>query len=232
MRNWTDFQNERFSTIGSSVASRSLRSSRVRDALALVGSQQHVLDIGCNDGAIAAELTRLGNHVLGADLPSVVRVAQSNFPTLSYLALDASKPFPIADACLDAILATELIEHLVDDVFFLGECARVLRCGGRLVLSTPNLAYVRDRVYLLFGKYIEDPAHVRFYTFASMRNKVERVGLRVIAERGAPYDRADTSVNIVLRLRYGKQNALWYALEHLLPKTFRHTIVMCAEKPR
>jgi hypothetical protein len=77
---------------------------------------------------------------------------------------------------------------------------------------------------------LESPAHVRFYTFASLKVKMKRVGLRVTAERGAPYDRADIFANIVLRLRYGKQGALWYTLERLLPKTFRNTIVMCAEK--
>jgi len=230
MKDWTHFQDKRFATIGSSVASRSVRTSRVREVLALVGSQGHVLDIGCNNGAIAAELARRGNHVFGADLPSVVVIARTNFPDLGCLALDASRPFPIADACLDAILSTELIEHLADDMRFLEECARVLRCGGRLVLSTPNLAYVRNRAYLLFGKYVEDPAHVRFYTFPSLKAKMARVGFGVIAERCAPYDRADTFANIVFRLRYGKQNALWYALERFLPKAFRNTIVICAEK--
>jgi hypothetical protein len=59
---------------------------------------------------------------------------------------------PRPAASYDAVLATEILEHLWNPAFFLGELLRVLRPGGSLVLSTPNLVDVRNRLRMLAGR--------------------------------------------------------------------------------
>ncbi|NEE21973.1 class I SAM-dependent methyltransferase, partial [Streptomyces sp. SID7499] len=58
---------------------------------------------------------------------------------------------PLADGCADAVLFSEILEHLVDPDQALDELRRVLRPGGHLMLSTPNLAAWYNRALLLAG---------------------------------------------------------------------------------
>jgi len=60
------------------------------------------------------------------------------------LYLDVRKPFPFEPAMFDFVYSEHMIEHLTraQTRFMLGECARVLRPGGRLRLATPNLVFL------------------------------------------------------------------------------------------
>ena len=64
-----------------------------------------------------------------------------------------ARGLPISNACLDAVFAGEIIEHLVDTDSFIAEIARVLRPGGHTVITTPNLASFENRLRLLAGIY-------------------------------------------------------------------------------
>src|SRR5947208_956014 len=65
-------------------------------------------------------------------------------------------PYPLPDASFDAVVMTEVFEHLRDyPVRSLVETRRILRPGGRLYFTTPNAAYVAKRFKFLFG---ENPA--------------------------------------------------------------------------
>jgi len=80
----------------------------------------------------------------------------------------------------------EVIEHVVDTDHVLGEIARVLRPGGVLVITTPNLASLENRVRLLLGRYpmwmdiqIVGTGHVRYYTPRMLRAHLQQHGFRV-----------------------------------------------------
>jgi SAM-dependent methyltransferase len=63
-----------------------------------------------------------------------------------------AEPLPYPDASFDLVTCTEVIEHLEDFRAALREMARVLRPGGVLIVSTPNVLNLRSRLrYLLFG---------------------------------------------------------------------------------
>lgn len=67
--------------------------------------------------------------------------------------MTARLPYP--DDHADVVLAGEIVEHVVDTEGFLREIARVLRPGGALVLSTPNILWWKHRVRMLAGRYPE-----------------------------------------------------------------------------
>jgi SAM-dependent methyltransferase len=88
--------------------------------------------------------------------------------------------FPYGDASFDALLFCEIIEHLhTDPMKVMKEIKRVLKPGGVLVLTTPNVAKLQNRLRLLAGKNINDRysgygpygRHNREYT----RNEVSRL---------------------------------------------------------
>ena len=77
----------------------------------------------------------------------LLRERKASFGDVRWVVAGA-RPLPFADQCFDVVFAGELIEHLPDPVEGLDEFRRVLRPGGRLILTTPNrlrLANVADR---------------------------------------------------------------------------------------
>ncbi len=113
-----------------------------------------ILEIGCGRGGFSAWLGRLpGVSVVAADFArSAARKARDHtrrnaLPVAVALADIQALPHP--DGCFDAVVSCETVEHVPDPCAALRELARVLRPGGRLVLTTPNYLGVMGlyRVY-------------------------------------------------------------------------------------
>ncbi|CAM5618114.1 SAM-dependent methyltransferase OS=Streptomyces griseomycini OX=66895 GN=FHS37_000655 PE=4 SV=1 [Streptomyces griseomycini] len=110
---------------------------------------------------------------------------------------------PFASASADAVLFSEVVEHLVDPDAALDEIRRVLRPGGHLMLSTPNLAAWYNRVLLAAGVQPvfsevslrgihgrpgrEVVGHLRLYTARALREFVAASGFTVVRLEGAPF---------------------------------------------
>ena len=118
----SEFYNEFESTTGPSL---SFRMSRV---IELAGRFEihSMLDIGCGDG-IFTDAFALACHcheIVGIDTSRrLVQHANSRFPTI---VSDFSAPLPLKDASFDAVLCSEVIEHLIDPDLLLSEISRVL----------------------------------------------------------------------------------------------------------
>jgi SAM-dependent methyltransferase len=98
-----------------------------------------VLEAGCGEGYGAAQLSAAGAAtVLGLDLDE----ATLRHAVATYTGVGAARAnlvaLPVADRSVDVVVCSQTLEHLWEQERFLGECARVLRHGGRLLLSTPN----------------------------------------------------------------------------------------------
>ncbi len=99
-----------------------------------------MLDLGCGEGLFAGELLRAGAEVLAADVAEEpLRRAQARNPGLRTLLIDGEGEWDLADASFDVVWAGEVIEHVADTSRWLSELRRVLRPGGLLLLSTPQL---------------------------------------------------------------------------------------------
>ena len=107
------------------------------DVLDLPGAT--VLEAGVGEGYGAALIAAAGARlVLGVDLDE---------STVAHLASTYAGVFPVRanlialparTGCVDVVVSAQTVEHLWDQTGFVAECARVLRPGGRLVLTTPN----------------------------------------------------------------------------------------------
>lgn len=165
-----------------------LREARVRKLLRLLEGETPgaLLDVGCAGGELAALFAARGWRVHGAEgEPALVEAARARGVDARAVDLDRA-PLPWPAGAFDAVVAAEVIEHVVDTDHLLAEMARVLRPGGALVITTPNLASLENRLRLLLGRYpmwmdigVKGTGHLRYYTPRMLRHHLAQHGLRV-----------------------------------------------------
>jgi SAM-dependent methyltransferase len=122
-------------------------------ALSETTGQALIVDIGCGDGMSTAEAVRVnpGHHVVALDW-SAEGLSQARGHGLTVLQASVEPHgLPLRSRVADVVIMSELIEHLVDTDFALDEAFRVLKPGGSLLLSTPNLAAWYNRALLVLG---------------------------------------------------------------------------------
>ncbi|EHB59388.1 Methyltransferase type 11 [Mycolicibacterium rhodesiae JS60] len=97
-----------------------------------------VLEAGCGEGYGADLIASVANRVVAVDYDeATVAHVQARYPRVSMLAGNLAA-LPLPDASVDVVVNFQVIEHLWDQPQFVAECARVLRPGGLLLMSTPN----------------------------------------------------------------------------------------------
>lgn len=134
-----------------------------------------VLDAPCGAGGLSLALGRAGFEVTALDLEPT-----AGPPRLERLVLaDLNGRLPFVDARFDVVVSTEGLEHLEHAFGFLREARRVLRPGGRLLLTTPNTLSLRSRVrFFGSGFYHTDPRPLD----ESRRHPLHHIGLRTYPE--------------------------------------------------
>jgi len=174
--------------------------ARRRDfLLGHVRAGERVLDVGCGEGRFASELARANVRVVGVDVAEEpLRRARERDPRLDLrlLAADDNNDnnddgrWPLEDAGFDAVWAGETIEHVADTARWLSEVRRVLRPGGRLLLSTPDHGRLAVLWLALSRRAFEthfDPLadHLRFYTRATLTRLLGEFGFQDVSVRSA-----------------------------------------------
>jgi glycosyltransferase involved in cell wall biosynthesis len=166
-----------------------LQEARYRTACGFVGPGMRVLDLACGVGNGSRLLMRTGAKVIGVDydLPAlrqgrrIFRKSPGRVVAANALRL----PFP--DGGFDAVVCFELIEHLKEQDALLGELCRVLRAGGRLLLSTPNR--LTEKSLDAPGGPGVSPHHVKTLSPGELRGLLRRyfrsVRIRSFRRRGS-----------------------------------------------
>jgi SAM-dependent methyltransferase len=138
-----------------------------------------VLEAGCGEGYGADLLARVAERVLALDYDRLtaehvhrvyprVGVVRGNLATL-----------PLADGSVDVVANLQVIEHLWDQHGFLTECRRVLRPGGRLLVTTPN------RITFSPGRDTPlNPFHTRELSPSELDSLLREAGFEVEALQG------------------------------------------------
>jgi len=150
-----------------------------------------LLSIACSSGVFEEQIrNKFGISVFGIDAAEhSLRIASER--GISTVRGDVAKPLPFAGGSFDFVFAGEIIEHIFDTRSFLMEINRVLKPDGHLILTTPNLARLDDRIKLLFGKTPRQTSplhpylhlHIRPFTFDSLKNALSETGFANIVLR-------------------------------------------------
>jgi SAM-dependent methyltransferase len=163
------------------------RALGILSALIAPSADSPGLELGAGSGKIAQRIRGMGYPVVVSDA-SENALSLAAKRGLEVLQFDASLSFPLPDGKFRFVFAGELIEHLFDTRRFLSECRRVLAPGGALILTTPNLATLNDRLIFLVGhsprqvsalhEYLH--LHIRPFTATSLRYTLEQCGFHDI----------------------------------------------------
>jgi SAM-dependent methyltransferase len=140
---------------------------RRRWLLARVVPGAKVLDLGCGDGAFAAELLAAGAVVIGVDVSETALArARERAPRAELHHVAEGDPLPVANGWADVVWAGEVLEHAVDPGGVVADARLALRAGGQLLVTTPAHGPLLTRTARL------DPRsdHLRFFTRRSLRS--------------------------------------------------------------
>jgi len=141
-----------------------------------------LLDIGAAYGFAVSEAQRLGWHASGIEVSSsAAAAAEESAPGSIVVANALCAPF--ASASFDAITLWDVIEHLAEPHAAVAEVARLLRPGGRLVLTTGDVGSAVARISGSRWHLYTIPEHLFFHTRRSLRVLLEAHGFRIVSQR-------------------------------------------------
>jgi len=149
-----------------------------------------VLDLGCGDGAWAAEAPPAGQWT-GADIAeAALERARRVHPEGQWVRIAEEAPLPFATGSFDVVWCSETLEHVGDTARFLAEARRVLHPDGVLLVTVPDHPRLRRALRALVAFERAFPPlgdHLRFYTIPALRDALADADLaRVEIERSGP----------------------------------------------
>jgi SAM-dependent methyltransferase len=155
-----------------------------------VQAGDRLLDLGCGFGRHAFEAARRGASVVALDAgPEEVAQVRGTLGAMveaGELAPDHpatavqgdALALPFDDATFDRVIASEVLEHIPDDVAAMKELARVLRPGGTMAVTVPR-AGPEAVNWALSDEYHDTPGgHVRIYRRSTLERRLAQAGLR------------------------------------------------------
>lgn len=157
----------------------------------MAGRNHEVLDIGCGEGFLAAEIVKQGNRVTGVDALSQ---ASETSALSDYYSADLNQGLEGVVARLhgkrfDRVLLLDILEHLQQPERILEQCHQLVAADGQVIVSVPNVANMTVRLMLLFGKFnytergILDRTHQRFFTRKTARRLLAEAGYKIVAAK-------------------------------------------------
>ena len=128
----------------------------------LIGNVENkiILDIGIMDINISKDFNP--KKILTLDILPELK------PDILYDLNNTKEKIPLEDNSIDIIIAGEVIEHLIDPNKVISEFHRILKSDGILVISTPNICSLVNRIKMLFADFLASLALLKHVTIAAV----------------------------------------------------------------
>jgi SAM-dependent methyltransferase len=161
-----------------------------------VQAEDRTVDVGCGDGSKSgAWLSRHAGGYTGFDVSShAVELARAR--GLDAQVVEDASALPLTNGSVDVAVCSEVLEHLFNPLAAVLEMRRVLRDGGTLIVTVPNIVNWRSRLdFALLGRWhpggdelsVRQPwrdPHIRFFTYRSLPGMLRDAGLEILEVGG------------------------------------------------
>ncbi len=144
------------------------------------GSLGAFLDVGCGIGSVLRAAKPYATSLAGVDRSEqFLASARAALPDAKFFNTDVADLRSFEDESVDAATFCDVIEHLENPISALREIRRVLRSGGRFLITTPNSDSVFRRLLGRRWFGLSDATHLVFYTPFSLATLLARTGFAV-----------------------------------------------------
>jgi 2-polyprenyl-3-methyl-5-hydroxy-6-metoxy-1,4-benzoquinol methylase len=142
-------------------------------------ARSRICDIGCGNGNLLTELSRLGHEVTGVEPdPQAADIAERKGHRV-FRGTAEDLPEEISNERFDYIVMLHVLEHCLDPKLAISSAAGLLVEGGLLFIETPNNEARGLQQAGVIWPWLEIPRHLNFFTIRSLRSISEAAGLSV-----------------------------------------------------
>jgi SAM-dependent methyltransferase len=150
--------------------------SVVDDYLKGLPAGASVADLGCGNGAFLSRLRGRGWTLVGVDLSmSGIAIARRQWPDIRFEVADATGDLGfLGYGTFDAVISTDVVEHVFLPRLFAANCFRLLKPSGTLVMSTPYHGYAKNLGIALTDEWdrhhdpLWDYGHIKFWSVPTL----------------------------------------------------------------
>ncbi len=183
------------------------KNDRVDKVISFLPKSGKLLEIGVWEGLTTQEYRKnYQGEICGIDLNlDIMKPAMDFLDDARACDLNTDN-IPWEENTFDTVICTEIIEHVFDTDRLLIEINRVLKPGGNLIISTPNLSSILNKIFIVFGlqplatevscrksnygnpfrKSLHSSGHIRDFTYAAFREIIEANGFDIVNQTSVP----------------------------------------------
>lgn len=156
---------------------RLLRVQRCR-SVERFAKKGRILDVGCGRGDFLLLMKERGWEPTGLELDE--RIESHGKKIGVDLRAGSLETVRFPDSYFEAVTFWHVFEHLRDPEWALGECRRILKPGGLLVVSVPNIGSFQARLSGRHWFHLDPPFHLYHYSLANLKKLLEKASFKTL----------------------------------------------------
>jgi 2-polyprenyl-3-methyl-5-hydroxy-6-metoxy-1,4-benzoquinol methylase len=151
---------------------------------------RRVLDLGAGNGALCAQITSVGYEVAGVEYDKAgVELARKSHPEIPFYNFGVQDDPAVLlshEQVFDAVVSTEVIEHLFSPHLLPMYAKGALKQGGYLIITTPYHGYLKNLALAIFDKWdhhhtvLWHGGHIKFWSRATLTQLLTENGFQVV----------------------------------------------------
>lgn len=141
------------------------------------------LDFGCGTGYQLSHIRKIrpSFRITGADIsPQALKSAGKRVPGSAFVAIRPDQSIPLRNNTYDCILASDVLEHIIETRQAFRELSRILKPGGQIIITVPHNGKIKLilAVIAAFDAYFDPYSpHIRFFNESTLRTCLRDAGL-------------------------------------------------------
>ncbi|MEK6693349.1 MAG: class I SAM-dependent methyltransferase [Nitrospirota bacterium] len=173
---------------------------QMREIKLMISPGKDILDAGTGDGVLAGLLLKDAKAMTALDisLERIKRCAETY--KNGHFVVGNAEELPFRGECFDYVVASEIIEHLIEPERFLSSSNHVLKRGGTLIISTPSPLFYENNI----GEILKDQ-HLHTFSPRRLKSLLRKTGFKTAGIKGIGFKlrvRIPKSIAVIPRVFY------------------------------